>query len=115
MNELLAGIPRPNQRRVYSVLLEAWRDSDWQDSIAASEDRLSAIVDSLNSLNLKDSADKRHLAEAIALGASWFLTNDKNIINRTRRKLEMFSSVQGVQIARPSECIEEISTGLFLK
>jgi len=115
MNELLGGIPRPDQRRVYTVLLESWQDSDWQVSIAASEDRFLSIVDSLYALNLKDSADKRHLAEAIVLGASWLLTNDKNIINRTRQKPEIIGNVQGVRIARPSECLEEITTGLFLK
>jgi hypothetical protein len=115
MNELLAGIPRPNQRRVYNILLQAWIDLGWQDSAATSEDRISSIVDSLHSLNLKDNADKRHVAEAIVLGASWFLTNDRNIVNRTRLKPELVGSVQGVRIARPSECVEEISTGKFLK
>jgi hypothetical protein len=67
-------------------------------------------------INLK-SADRRHLAEAIALGAIWFLTNDKRLIKRTRSKKSQneISIIQGVFIAKPSECFEELSRGLFLK
>lgn len=115
MNELLAVIPHPNRRKVYDVLLQAWQNSAWQNSIQASENRILSTLSSLYPLNLKDDADKRHIAEAIIVGASWFLTNDKNIINRTRQNPKLIGNIQGVRIARPSECIEEISTGLFLK
>jgi hypothetical protein len=115
MKELLSGVPTPNQRKVYAILVQAWEDSGWREFVEANEGKISSIEMSLRSLNLKDVADRWHLAEAIALEASWFLTNDKNILDRTRRKSEIIGNVQGVQIARPSECIEEISIGLFLR
>jgi hypothetical protein len=113
--ELLSGKPTPNQRKVYAILLQAWQDSEWQEFVETNEEKISSIEHSLRPLNFKDAADRRHLAEAIALEASWFLTNDRNIISRTRRKPGFISSVQGVRIARPSECVEDISTGLFLR
>lgn len=115
IRELLKGKPTPNQRRVYGILLQAWHDSAWQESVEANEEKIASIERSLFPLNLKDAADRRHLAEAITLEASWFLTNDSNIISRTRREAESIGSVRKVLVARPSECIQDLSTGLFLR
>jgi len=60
-------------------------------------------------LNLNGVKDRRHLAQAIALNASWFLTNDNDIILKCKEQM------LPVRVARPSECLDEISIGLFLK
>jgi hypothetical protein len=115
MNELLAGKPKSNQRRVYRILLEAWQDSAWNEFFETSEDKVLSIYESLRPLKLKGAADQRHLAEAIALNASWFLTNDGEVIRKTRTRGQRIGQVRQVRVARPSECIDEISIGLFLK
>jgi len=88
MKEVLSGKPTPNQRKVYAILLQAWQDSEWKEFVETNEEKILLIERSLRPLNFKDATDRWHLAEAIALGASWFLTNDKNIIRRTRQKPE---------------------------
>ena len=115
MKELLAGMPTSKQRRVYAVLLQAWQESGWEEFFERNEEKILSIDQSLKPLELKGAADRRHLAEAIALNASWFLTNDKNIIRRTRGQGQNIGQVHQVRVARPSECIKEISVGLFLK
>ena len=115
MRELLSGEPEPQVREVHAILLKAWKDSGWRAIIDASEERILSVARSLRTLNITGAADRRHLAEAIALKASWFLTNDRRFINGTRSRTEVTVSVQGVRVARPSECIHEISLGLFLK
>ncbi|MBI3923847.1 MAG: hypothetical protein HY318_20665 [Armatimonadetes bacterium] len=115
IKELLKGKPTPNQRRVYGMLVRTWQDSAWQEFVEANGAKIASIERSLRPLKLKDTADRWHLAEATALQASWFLTNDRNVISRTRRKGESVGNVQGVHVARPSECIDDISTGLFLR
>jgi hypothetical protein len=52
---------------------------------------------------LKQAADRRHLAEAVVLKASWFLTNDNDIITKTRL-WNKDGIVEGVRVVRPSEC-----------
>jgi len=115
MQELLCK-PSPKQREVYSILLQAWQESGQQEADEADEEEIMTIDRSLHPLQLKNK-DRRHLAEAIALGAVWFLTNDKRLINHTRPAKEpnLICNVHGVSVARPSECIPEISRGLFLK
>jgi hypothetical protein len=115
MRELLSGGPEPQVREVYAILLRAWKDSAWRAIIDASEERILSVGCSLRTLNIKGVADRRHLAEAIALKASRFLTNDRRFIDGTRGRTEAIADVQGVRVARPSECIHEIPLGLFLK
>ena len=115
VNELLAGEPNSERHRVYKILLEAWQESAWNEFLETSEDKILSIYDSLRPLKLKGAADQRHLAEAIALNASWFLTNDREVIRKTRARGQSISQVGHVRVARPSECIEEISVGLFLR
>lgn len=109
MKELLAGIPTDTQRKVYSLLREAWSDSDWADYIGWSDAWVRLSDASLGVLNMKQAADRRHLAEAVALRASWFLTNDKDIITKTRLRHKDVGIVEGVRVARPSECLRIMS------
>jgi hypothetical protein len=115
MCELLHKQPTIKQREVYSILLQAWQEAVQQEANETSEENITEIELSLYPMRLKDK-DRRHLAEAIAIGAVWFLTNDKRLINHTRPKTNKKSicKVQNVYVARPSECIPEISKGLFL-
>jgi len=108
--------PTPDQREIYSFLLQAWQEAGQQEANEVSEEKITTIERSLYPLQLKDK-DRQHLAEAIALGAVWFLTNDKRLINHTRPKenKKVVCKVQNVYVARPSECIPEISRGLFLR
>ncbi|MFC1794875.1 hypothetical protein ACFL3Q_14970 [Planctomycetota bacterium] len=101
MQELLCK-PTPEQREVYSVLLQAWQEAGQQEAKEVSEENITTIERSLYPLELKDK-DRRHLAEAIALGAAWFLTNDKKLINHTRPKnnKRIICKVQNVYVARP--------------
>ena len=109
VKELLSGRPTPDQRRAYSILLQAWCDSDWPEYTSASEAEVTSIERSLRSLNLRDDADRWHLAEAIALEASWFLTNDSDIIDKTRPEPNVIGIIRGVRVARPSECLRVLS------
>lgn len=119
MKELLCK-PTHNQRRVYSILLQVWEEVRLEEANVVDEETITQIENSLHPLKLKYK-DRRHLAEAIALGAVWFLTNDKSLINHTRPRTRpknnknVICDVQGVYVARPSECIPEISRGLFLR
>lgn len=115
MHELLYK-PTSKQREIYTVLLQAWQEAVQQEANEVSEEKISTTERSLYPLGLKDK-DRRHLAEAITLGAAWFLTNDKRLINHTRpqKNKKIICKVQNVYVARPSECIPEISIGLFLK
>jgi hypothetical protein len=160
MRELFAGKPSGPQGQVYRILLEAWEQSGWQEELGSSEDEVKGIYGTLAPLKLKDSADRWHLAEAIVLSASWFLTNDGEVLRKTRKfepppvrrgapgkrarsaprkankaknvltqqSFESFPELPGVQAAkcghpllgqlrvvRPSECVPEISVGLFLR
>ena len=109
VRELLSGKPTTEQRSVYSILLQAWNDSERREPVEASDERVSTIERSLRSVGLKDAADRWHLAEAIALGASWFLTNDTDILKKTRAEPSVVGVVQGIRVARPSECVESLS------
>jgi hypothetical protein len=88
MDELLSGKPTHPQLETYKTLSQAWKDSlNWENKdIEPNEEMIISIDNWLISLNLRDKPDRRNLAEAIALQASWFLTNDKNIIKRVNQK-----------------------------
>jgi len=136
VNELLAGKPTNAQREAYKILSQAWEDSAWIESIKANEEKVSSIERLLFFLKIKDKPDKRHLAEAMALGASWFLTNDTNIIKRTRQKQRELKNLTGeivmdnplltanqmlirlldaTTVARPSECVQRVEKFLSLQ
>ena len=107
--ELRAGKPTVAQREIYKVLKDAWDESRSTGNESPTEETISGIEKSLTMLKLKHTADRRHLAEALALGASWFLTNDREVIRKTK------GAVRGMRVCRPTESLEEIAVGLFLK
>jgi hypothetical protein len=109
LEELGAGKPTEEQNETYKVLHEGWRDSAWLEDSRQTEDMIRKIERSLAVLKLKHASDRRHLAEAVALNASWFLSNDKEILRKTN------GAVQGVRVCRPSGCLQDISIGLFLR
>ena len=120
IKELFAGRPTEQQKDVYTNLIKAWCDMGRDQHIQPADDEIALIEITLRPLKFKDTADRWHLAEAIALQATWFLTNDRNIIDSTRRitsrgKNKMVGipqdvgTVQGVRVAYPSECIERMS------
>ncbi len=107
--ELHAGEPSNQQLRVYKSLHEAFEDNASSMDLLPDNGVISTIDESLTLLGLKDPGDRRHIAEAIALNASWFLTNDKEIIRKCRGR------IRHTRVCRPSESLDEISVGLFLK
>jgi len=109
LDELNAGTPTGFQHETYQVLYEAWHDSVWMGDDSPTEEKVEEIEDSLGPIGLKHTADRRHLAEAVALAASWFLTNDGEVLRKTKGFLS------GMRICLPSKSVEEISMGLFLK
>lgn len=136
INELLSGKPRDIQRDTYKILSQAWEESTWIDAIKTNEEKISSTEHLLFALKLKDKADRRHLAEAIVLGASWFLTNDTNIIKRTRQKQQELENLTDeivlnnpvlsanhmlkrllsiTTVARPSECMQKVEKYLSLR
>jgi len=108
VSELYAGRPTICQTKVYDLLQQYYGASGWDEAFLIDAEEIVRIEGSLKTLLLR-SDDRRHLAEAIALNASWFLTNDAGIVRACKgRDLP-------IRVARPSECIEEISLGLFLR
>ena len=79
-----------------------------------SEENVRDIERSLSVLKLRHAPDRRHLAEALALNASWFLTNDKEVVNKVNR-VQRKEVMRSMRVCRPSECLSGISTGLFLR
>jgi hypothetical protein len=115
IRELLSGKPTREQKDVYEVLLQAWHESVWYEALDENEKKIISVEQSLRGLNFKDDADRRHLAEAITLQTSWLLTNDKNLINEAEEGKSRRLIPKWIQIGRPSECVRNISTGLFLR
>jgi hypothetical protein len=120
IRELFSGRPTASQQSVYALLIEAWNDLEHNERRESDEDEISSIEESLRPLKLKHAADRWHLAEAIALRATWFLTNDNDIIEKTRgkpvrvgnrviRMVQSIGVVQGVRVARPSDFVEGMS------
>ena len=138
MNELQTGKPTRPQLETYGILLQAWKDSLswWNEGIEPNEEKISSFEHLLASLKLQHKADRRHLAEAVALQASWFLTNDENVIKRTREKQNELKSItdetrlldpqhnvnqmlkailEQTNVARSSECVEFLEKYLPLR
>jgi hypothetical protein len=111
MKELLSGRPTENQRNVYSILRQVWNDFG-QEYPDPDTEQVAPIYHSLHYLNLKGSADRLHLAQAIAIGAAWFLTRDDDILKKTRPEPAKWGGIgfiQGVRVALPSECVQHMS------
>jgi hypothetical protein len=138
VRELKRGKPTQSQLEIYGILLQAWNDSLnwWNEGIEPNEKKISSIENLLASIKFQHKADRRHLAEAVAIQASWFLTNDKNIIKLTREKKHELKSITDeiklldpihninqmlkrllnlTTVARPSESVEILEKGLSLR
>src|SRR5262249_16450563 len=101
--ELRRGSPTPNQFAVYSLLEDSF-GPEWR----VNEGVFIEMVEQLAPLQLRDEPDKRHRAYAVALGASWFLTLDRDILRKTG------GQVRTTRVVRPSACVPEVAVGLFL-
>jgi hypothetical protein len=104
LKELTVGRPTVEQSRTYAILEQSFSRQDWPG-----EQQIKAIRHQVVPTDLQGQADGQHIATALAMGASWFLTNDRAIISRTA------GHVSTMRVARPSDCPAEIAVGLFLK
>jgi len=105
LGELLRGRPTFEQRETYQLLREAWHELGVERHPAPDVDAVIAADKRLLSLKLSDPPDRRHLAEAVAIGAAWFLTLDRDILDKTRQKEEPSEPgrIGSAMVARPSE------------
>ena len=103
LDELLRGRPTPDQIDTYHTLRDAWRDLGLDEYESPDVAAVDAVDDRLRSLNLQHAPDRRHLAEAVAIRATWFLTLDEEILNKTREVPSELGMIEGVIVARPSE------------
>ena len=119
IKELLKGRPTANQRDVYTMFRQVWNDFGKAYPEPDAE-CVTTIYNSLAYLNLKGAADRFHLAQAIAVEATWFLTNDNDIIEKTSLESERLrykatgirenvGIIQSVRIALPSECATRLA------
>lgn len=100
LEELRRGQPTIEQRDTCNLLENSAESVDAGDTYR--------FAQQLSTMNFTDDADRRHVGIALALGVSWFITNDRNIVEATGGRVDF------MRVARPSECLEEISAGLFL-
>jgi len=103
LDELLSGRPKPHQLDTYRSLREAWHDLGVEKHGSPDAEVVDRAQRRLARLNLRHPPDTLHLAEAVAMGAPWFLTRDKEILRKTRSKANEPGVIEGVSVARPSE------------
>jgi hypothetical protein len=105
LDELERGRPTEKQLRTYRDLHEAWQDCGIERHGTPDAETVDRIQRRLARLKLKDPPDTLHLAEAISMGAAWFVTCDKEILKKTRNKNKPNEPgvIEGVTIGRPSE------------
>lgn len=103
LDELARGHPSEQQLLTYSSLREAWHDLGIEEHGSADAEAVDRVERRLRRLNLRHAPDKRHLAEAVAIGAAWFLTLDKDILRKTRNQANKPAVIEGVTVGRPSE------------
>lgn len=102
--ELRRGSPTPNQLAVYSLLEDSF-EPEW----VVNEEVFQTVMEQLAPLQLRDEADQRHLAYAVALGTSWFLTLDRDILRKTEGR------IRTTWVVPPSACVPEVAVGLLLR
>ena len=103
LKELHRGNPTQEQLETYRSLREAWHDLGIEEHGTPDVGVINAAERRLRRLNLRDAPDRLHLAEAVAIGASWFITLDKDIIKKTRVEPRKPTMVDGTFVGRPSE------------
>lgn len=97
-----------NQRRVYDLFEKAWHDCVYFGQDVPGSFEIERNDSNLSCFGLQEK-DRRHLAEAISIRASWFLTNDGRLLRKAG------GSLGAMRLSRPSGCVEEIAVGLFLR
>jgi hypothetical protein len=103
LEEFSRGKPSQEQLDTYRSLREAWHDLGIEEHGSPDVEVVSAVESRLRRLNLRDPLDRRHLAEAVAIGASWFITLDKDILEKTRDEPNKPTAIEGAIVGRPSE------------
>jgi len=105
LDELKRGCPTKWQLRRYRDLRESWEELGVEKHGTPAADAVERAQTRLARLKLKDPPDTLHLAEAVAMGASWFLTYDKEVLKKTRNKNKPNEPgvIEGVTVGRPSE------------
>jgi hypothetical protein len=103
LDEIFRGHPTPAQVDTYRSLQDAWRDLGVNEHESPYVEAVNAVETRLRRLNFRDPPDRRHLAEAVAIGAKWFLTLDEDILEKTQDVSSKPGMIEGVIVARPSE------------
>lgn len=105
LDELERGRPTQQQLRTYRDLRESWRDLGIERHGTPNGQTVARAQRRLARLKLKDPPDTLHLAEAVAMGAAWFLTCDKEVLKNTRNKNKPNEPgvIEGVTVGSPSE------------
>jgi hypothetical protein len=105
LDELESGRPTEGQLDTYRDLRKAWQDCGIDKRGTPDAETVERVQRRLAQLKLKDPPDTLHLAEAIAMGAAWFLTYDKEVLKKTRSKNKPNEPVivEGVTVGSPSE------------
>ena len=105
LDELERGRPSKEQLDTYRDLCESWHVLGVEKHGTPDAETVERAQRRLARLKLKDPPDTLHLAEAVAMGATWFLTDDKEILKKTRNKNKPNEPgvIEGVTVGRPSE------------
>ena len=105
LDELERGRPTERQLRIYRSLRESWYLLGVEKHGTPDAETVDRVQRRLARLKLKDPPDTLHLAEAVAMGATWFLTYDKEVLKKTRNKNKPNEPgvIEGVTVGHPSE------------
>jgi hypothetical protein len=105
LDELEHGDPTEKQFFTYSHLREAWQVLGIEKHGTPDAENVERVQRRLAILKLKHPPDTLHLAEAVAMGAAWFLTYDKDILKKMRNKNKPNEPavIEGVTVGCPSE------------
>lgn len=103
LDELHRGRPSPDQLATYRFLRDAWHDLGIEKHGSPDAEAVDRAQRRLAGLELRDPPDTLHLAEAVAMGAAWLLTYDKDILSKTRNKANGPAVIEGVTVGCPSE------------
>lgn len=105
LDELERGRPTKGQLRTYRDLRESWQELGVEKHGTPDAETVERAQRRIARLKLKDLPDTLHLAEAVAMGAAWFLTYDKEVLKKTRNKNKPNEPglIEGVIVGRPSE------------
>jgi len=105
LDELWRGRPSEDQLATYRSLRDAWHDIGIEKHGSSDPEVVDRAQRRLARLKLKHPPDTLHLAEAVAMRAAWFLTCDKEILSKTRKKTTQPGVIEGMTVARPSELL----------